>query len=419
MGTYIKTEDQKERKDGQVIKTTMSQKKRVELSPEIIQYAIEKRRDFHRHPELGFQETRTSQIIQSELAQMGLVVQTGIAETGVVGILPGKKDKPVIMLRFDMDALPIEEENELAYRSTRPGIMHACGHDAHVSIGLGLAKLLSAGRQDLAATIKFVFQPAEEGLGGAERMIAEGVLENHKPDYCLGVHVWNEKPVNWVAIKSGPFMAGAVTFKIEITGKGGHGAIPNETKDPIVASAQIIQALQSIVSRNVSPLESGVVSICSIHGGNAFNVIPQKIEMLGTARYFKPEVQNIVLTRMRTIVENISAGFDCTADLQINEITPAVINNQEVIQILLNKTASKFPEMEFDTHYQSMGSEDYAFFLNQVPGCFLFMGAGLETGEKRYGHHHPKFNIDERVIGNSIVFLYEAIQDIVHSDSPA
>ena len=386
--------------------------KRIKIDSSIIDYAINKRRDFHKFPELGFKEFRTSNIIRNELLDMGFEVHSGIAGTGVIGIKPGEKNKPVIMLRFDMDALPIQEENEIEYKSSINGLMHACGHDAHVSIGLGLAKVISAHAKRIGATLKFVFQPAEEGLGGAERMVAEGALKNPKPDYCLGVHVWNEKPINWVGIKSGPFMAGAVTFKLEIVGKGGHGAIPNETKDPIVASAIIIQALQSIVSRNISPLESGVVSICSIHGGNAFNVIPQNIEMLGTARYFKPEVKKIILARIESIVNNIASSFDCEANLQINEITPAVINNNDVIEFLLNNTARKFPEMEFDTHYQSMGSEDYSFFLNEIPGCFIFMGAGHVTDEKRYGHHHPRFNIDERVIGNSISFLHEALMDL-------
>ncbi|PKN84100.1 MAG: amidohydrolase [Chloroflexi bacterium HGW-Chloroflexi-8] len=388
---------------------------RVKIDSNIIDYAIHKRRDFHKFPEIGFKEFRTSNIIKNELLDMGFEVQSGIAETGVIGIWPGEKNKPVIMLRFDMDALPIAEENEIEYKSTIKGLMHACGHDAHISIGLGLAKVISTHTKNNGATIKFVFQPAEEGLGGAERMVAEGVLNNPKPDYCLGVHVWNEKPINWVGIKSGPFMAGAITFKLEIIGKGGHGAIPNEAKDPIVASAIIIQALQSIVSRNISPLESGVVSVCSIHGGSAFNVIPQNVEIFGTARYFKPEIQKIILARIESIVNSIASSFNCDAKLEINEITPAVINNNDVIEFILNNTAKKYPEMEFETQYQSMGSEDYSFYLNEIPGCFIFMGAGLVSGEKRYGHHHPRFNIDERVIGNSISFLYEALTDLTEN----
>ncbi len=382
---------------------------------EIIDYAIEKRRDFHQHPELGFQEKRTASIIETELKKMGFLVKSHIAETGVIGIYNSELKRPVIMLRFDMDALPIEEENLVNYRSLNNNIMHACGHDAHMAIGLGLAKFISSHIKEVDATLKFVFQPAEEGLGGAERMIQDGALLDPKPDFCLGVHVWNEKPTNWIGITPGPMMAGAVTFKIEVQGKGGHGAIPNETRDPIIAASQIIQALQTIISRNISPLESGVVSICSIHGGNAFNVIPQKVELLGTLRYFKPEMQKIIISRFESIVNNTAIAFGCESSIEIQEITPPVINDQAVVEIILEHSHRSFPEKVFDTKYQSMGSEDYAFFLNEVPGCFIFMGAGNPSEKNRFGHHHPKFDIDEAVIQNSISFLYQAILSLINS----
>lgn len=383
------------------------------VSTEIINYAIEKRRDFHQYPELGFQEKRTASIIETELTNMGFLVKSHIAETGVIGIYNSDIKRPVIMLRFDMDALPIEEENQVSYKSINNKTMHACGHDAHMAIGLGLAKLISSQIKDIDAILKFVFQPAEEGLGGAERMIRDGALLDPKPDYCLGVHVWNEKPTNWIGCTPGPMMAGAVTFKIEIQGKGGHGAIPNETRDPIIASSQIINALQTIISRNVSPLESGVVSICSIHGGNAFNVIPQKVELLGTLRYFTPEIQKVIISRFESIVKNTALAFGCESLIEIQEITPPVINDQSVVEIILDHSRKAFPEMVFDTKYQSMGSEDYAFYLNEVPGCFIFMGAGSQSGNNRFGHHHPRFEIDEAVIQNSISFLYQAILSLI------
>ncbi len=382
---------------------------------EVIDYAIEKRRDFHQHPELGFQEKRTASIIESELKKMGFLVKSHIAETGVIGIYNSELKRPVIMLRFDMDALPIEEENLFNFRSINKNIMHACGHDAHMAIGLGLAKFISSHIKEVDATLKFVFQPAEEGLGGAERMIKDGALLDPKPDFCLGVHVWNEKPTNWIGITPGPMMAGAVTFKIEVQGKGGHGAIPNETRDPIIAASQIVQALQTIISRNVSPLESGVVSICSIHGGNAFNVIPQKVELLGTLRFFKQEMQKVIISRFESIVKNISLAFGCESLIEIQEITPPVINDQAVVETILERSLRTFPEKVFDTKYQSMGSEDYAFFLNEVPGCFIFMGAGGQSENNRFGHHHPKFEIDESVIQNSITFLYHAILSLINN----
>jgi len=391
----------------------MSQDDQTKLSQEIINYAIEKRRDFHQHPELGFKEFRSASIIETELKNLGFYVKSQIAETGIIGLTSKNFNRPVIMLRFDMDALPIDEENQMVYKSINKNIMHACGHDAHMAIGLGLAKLISSKSNEIGATLKFVFQPAEEGLGGAERMIAEGALLDPKPDFSLGVHVWNEKPIDWIAITPGPMMAGAITFKIEIQGKGGHGAIPNETRDPIIVASQIILALQTIVSRNISPFDSGVVSVCSIHGGNAFNVIPQKVELLGTVRYFKPEMQEFILSRFNSIVKKTSEAFGCDALIEIQEITPPVINDLSVVNVILEHSKKFFPQMSFDTKYQSMGSEDYAFYLKQIPGCFVFMGAGFQTGEVRYGHHHPKFEIDENVITNSITFLYQAILSLI------
>ncbi len=220
------------------------------------------RRDFHSHPELGFEETRTSKIVADTLESFGLVVSKGIAETGVIGILKGAKESPVLLLRFDMDALPIVEETGVAYASQNLGVMHACGHDSHVAVGLSVAKLLAAKRDILQGTIKFVFQPAEEGGGGAERMVEAGVLENPKPNYSMGVHVWNDMPVGWYGLTTGPAMAGAEIFTVKIKGKGAHAASPHQGIDPVIAAAQIITALQTITSRNVHPLESAVISVC-------------------------------------------------------------------------------------------------------------------------------------------------------------
>lgn len=261
-------------------------------------YLIQKRRQFHQNPELGFQEFETAKVIKSELESFGYEVISNIAGTGVVGLLKGDHDSPVIMLRFDMDALPIQEENHVIYKSFNAGVMHACGHDAHMAIGLGLAKEIQTVRNELNATIKLVFQPAEEGLGGAKRMIAEGALLDPVPDFCLGMHVWNEKPIGWVAITPAAFMAGADTFKIEIVGKGGHGALPQDTNDPIIAAAQIVQMVQTIISRNLAPLESGVISVCSFNSGSAFNIIPQTAELKGTIRYFEEESRKLIHSRL-------------------------------------------------------------------------------------------------------------------------
>ncbi|MDH3943068.1 MAG: amidohydrolase, partial [Anaerolineae bacterium] len=236
-------------------------------SLQLFSYTQSLRRDFHQHPELGFQEVRTAGIVAKELISLGLEVTTGIAETGVIGILEGEGAGKVILLRFDMDALPLDEETGADYASTNPGVMHACGHDGHTAIGLTVAQLLHANRGEFSGTIKFVFQPAEEGLGGAERMVKEGVLEDPRPDYSLGLHLWNEFPLGQTSATPGPVMAGSQTFKITVKGKGAHGAAPHQSVDPVIAAAHIVTALQSIVSRNVDPLESIVISVTAVHAG--------------------------------------------------------------------------------------------------------------------------------------------------------
>ena len=237
------------------------------------------RRDLHRHPELGFEEYRTAGIVSAELNRLGLEVTTGVGKTGVVGMLEGGGPGPTVLVRFDMDALPVSEETGAEYASQNPGKMHACGHDGHVAVGLTAARLLSAHRSELAGNVKFLFQPAEEGRGGAQAVLEAGVLSNPRPDLTLALHIWNEKPLGWVGVVPGPLMAGSEIFHVRITGKGGHGAMPDQTIDPMVAAAQVISALQTIVSRNISPLEAAVVSVTRIWGGETFNVIPPAVEL--------------------------------------------------------------------------------------------------------------------------------------------
>ncbi len=378
------------------------------------EYLVQKRRLFHQYPELGFHEFDTAKVIQKELESFGFEVIPGIAKTGVIGILKGRSDSPVIMLRFDMDALPIQEENVVDYQSVHAGVMHACGHDAHMAIGLGVARELQTLRNDLNATIKLVFQPAEEGLGGAAQMIAEKVLTNPRPDYCLGMHVWNEKPVGWVAITPGAFMAGADTFKIEIYGKGGHGALPQDTKDPIIAAAQIIQILQTIISRNLAPLDSGVISVGSINSGSAFNIIPQNVELKGTIRYFDEKTRQLIHSRMKSICKGVADAMECSIQIVINEITPALINNSNVASLLIEKIMPKFSALNLEINYRSMVSEDYSFYLQQIPGCFIFLGSGFDEPSLRFGHHHPKFNINENVMPISVAFLVDAVKELAN-----
>ncbi|GAP06604.1 amidohydrolase [Anaerolinea thermolimosa] len=362
----------------------------------LFQFAQDVRRELHRHPELGFQEIRTAGIIAGELSWLGIEVQTGVAKTGVVGLLDGGKGNgPVVLLRFDMDALPIQEETGVSYASEIPGIMHACGHDGHVAIGLTVARMLSEIRQELRGVVKFVFQPAEEGLGGAEAMIRDGVLENPRPDVALAIHLWNEKPVGWYGVTEGPLMAGADLFKVRILGKGGHGALPHQAIDPIATSASIIQALQTIVSRNVSPLNAAVLSITRVRAGEAYNIIPQEVELGGTIRTFDPEVRKLVLTRFEETIRNISTGMQCRAEVEVTELTPPVVNHPEVANRVKASIENNLPGSRIEPDCRTMVSEDMAFILREVPGCYILVGSANPDAGLSYSHHHPKFDFDE------------------------
>ncbi len=363
------------------------------------------RQDFHRHPELGFKEYRTAGIVARELGQMGLEVHTGVAETGVVGLLEGAQPGPVVLVRFDMDALPVNEETGALYASETPGIMHACGHDGHVAIGLTTAKILQEFRGRLHGTVKFMFQPAEEGLGGAERMIAEGVLQDPAPQACLSMHLWNEKPVGWYGIKPGPLMAGADTFKLTLTGKGGHGALPHQAVDPVAAAAQIITAMQTIVSRNLSPLESAVVTVATVRAGEAFNVIPQTAELTGTIRSFDEAIREKIVERMNEIVVGVAGAMGCEASLDIQKITPPVISDVKVAQAVAEVMLEMYPSEHLEANCMSMVSEDMSFVMQRVPGCYFLVGSANPEKGLCYGHHHPKFDFDEAALPKAAALM--------------
>ena len=380
----------------------------IEEAQELFEYTRRLRRDFHRFPEIGFNEVRTSGIVADELRSLGLEVITGIARTGVMASLEGARPGPVILLRFDMDALPINEETGAEYASQNPGVMHACGHDAHTAIGLSVARILHAHRQELSGAVKLVFQPAEEGLGGAEGMIAWGILENPRPQTALGIHLWNNQPAGWLGIANGPTMAAGEIFKVRIIGKGGHGALPHLTSDPVLASAQVITALQSIVSRNVNPLETAVVSVTMAHGGEAFNVIPPEVELQGTIRTFSPEVRKTVLNRFHQVVSQAAEMMGCKAEIQVNSLTPAVINDSQVAKCVQEVARRILPDHKLDTDFHTMGSEDMAFMMQIVPGCYIFVGSANPEKGLNYPHHHPKFDVDEQVLPSAVALMASA-----------
>lgn len=371
------------------------------------------RRYFHTNPELGYQEFHTAETITCELKRFGLNVTEHVGQTGVVGLLEGKSEGPAILLRFEMDALPIQEQNQVEYASRQAGVMHACGHDGNLAVGLVCARLLSNMRDDLKGSIKFVFQPAEEGLGGAKSMVTDGVLSNPKPDYSLTMHVWNERPLGTVILHPGPYMASADFFTITVHGKGGHGALPELTADSILAGATILTSLQSIVSHNVSPLKQAVVSITQFHGGDAPNVVPEQVVLGGSIRAFLPEVRTLIFKRVAEIADLTANAMGCTAGVVFTPVTPAVINHADLTRRVMAICAKELPACEVDTEYQTMASDDMAEFMNDIPGCYIMVGsANLEKGLVM-SHHHARFDFDEQALVYGGVMIMGAVKELL------
>jgi len=382
----------------------------------LFEQLVDWRRDFHQHPELGFEETRTGRIIAAHLQELGMEVQAGVGQTGVVATLEGPEPGPTVMLRFDMDALPIEEANELPYRSRYPGRMHACGHDGHMAIGLGVATLMARHQQRLAGRIKFVFQPAEEGLGGAFAMIADGVLENPRPDVALALHLWNHIPYGQVRVTAGPTMASSSIFSLTVQGKGGHGAAPHKANDPVLAAAHIVAALQSIVSRNIDPLNSVVVTIGEFSAGTTFNVIPETAVLKGTVRSYDSETHRLIYRRILEMAKNMSTAFGCQASMETVAIVPAVVNDEAVTGVVRQAAAGVVGEANVFAG-RDMASEDMGHFLEEIPGCYFFVGSAGETEELRYPHHHPRFNFDERAMTVGVATVASAAAAYLMPDS--
>ncbi|BCM89783.1 putative hydrolase YxeP [Abditibacteriota bacterium] len=361
--------------------------------------AIALRRDFHEHPELGFEEVRSASIVAQRLRALGMEVREGVGKTGVIGLLRGEAgDGPCVLVRADMDALPIEEANDWEWKSGNKGAMHACGHDAHMAIGLSVARLLAEQKATLRGSVKFMFQPAEEGLGGADKMIEDGVLSDPKPDFALALHVWTPIEKGKIGVAAGPVMACADEFRARIIGKGGHGAMPEQTVDAVLMAAHTVVALQSIVSRNVKPLESGVVTVGKIESGTAFNVIPGEAILAGTTRAFSNDVRALLEKRVREIIATMPPVFGGQGELTWITGFPAVVNDAEVVERLkpaFEKVAGEGNVIEFEP---TLGAEDMSVVLRQIPGCYFFIGGRNGEIDAIYPHHHPKFNIDESAI---------------------
>ena len=354
------------------------------------------RRDFHAHPELGFHETRSAGIVAARLRALGYEVREGVGVTGVVATLQLGRPGPHTLVRADMDALPIEEDTPWQWRSQNPGAMHACGHDCHMAIGLSVARLLSQSRDELAGRVTFMFQPAEEGLGGAARMIADGLLDP-RPDYALALHVWSDIEAGTIGLSSGPVMACADEFRARIVGRGGHGALPHQTVDAIVVAAQVVTALQTVVARNLKPLQAGVVTVGTLRAGNAFNVIPGVAHLEGTLRAFDPQARALIERRCREIIETLPPAFGARGEWEFFPGFPATVNDEGVTRHL-ERAFATLEGVRLEPFEPTLGAEDMSLVLQQIPGCYFFVGGRSESSGAIWPHHHPSFNIDERAL---------------------
>ena len=353
---------------------------------------IATRRDLHRIPETGFNEVKTSAYVAQRLNELGLEVQEGVATTGVVGLLRTGKPGPTLMIRSDMDALPIAEETGLPFASTHSGCMHACGHDSHMAMALGAAAVLNRLRDRIRGNVKFVFQPAEEGPGGAQPMIAAGVLENPKVDYAIGCHLWSERPEGYLGVRPGPFMAAMDRFDLKIIGKGGHGAQPHLCVDALDVGAQVVAALQRIVSRKMDPIEPAVVTVGSFHAGTAFNIIPAEAVMSGTTRTFNDEIWKSWEARIDTVVRGVCESMGAAYELKFSRGYPPTVNDAQMAEVVRRCAIQVVGEDRVVVPALTMGGEDMSFFLKRVPGCYYCIGVGREGAAPL---HNSKFEFKE------------------------
>jgi amidohydrolase len=364
------------------------------------------RRDLHRHPELSWQERRTAERIQAFLQGTPLQMRTGLGGTGVVAEAPGGKSG-VLLLRVDMDALPIQEDSRASHASQVEGVMHACGHDGHVAMGAGAARIV-AGRA-APGPVRVLFQPAEEGEGGAQAMVAEGVMDG--VSLVVGVHLWNELPVGTLGVKAGPLMAAVDRLRIVVHGRGGHGGKPHRSADPVVAAAHVITALQTIVSREVSPTLAAVVTLGSVHGGQAFNVIPDEVTLTGTIRTFDADLRRSMPERVVRIATGIAEGLGCRAEVEVRAGNPPVVNDPAVAELARRAAARVVGEENVVEPEPTMGGEDMAVYFERAPGCFVFVGSANPQHGLDQPHHSPRFDFDEDALLVGTQFLLEVATD--------
>ncbi len=383
-----------------------------ELVPDLV--AI--RRDLHGHPELAFEEVRTSGIVTQRLRALGLEVQTAVAKTGVVGLLRGGRCQTgakTLAIRADMDALPIHELNEIDYRSQVDGKMHACGHDGHTSIALAVAAVLSKHRQELNGNVKFIFQPAEECVDGARLMIEEGAMDD--VDGVIGLHLISHHSSGLVGVRAGSIFAGADRLVFNVHGKGGHAAMPERAVDPIVIAAYITTALQTLISRETSPFSPAVITITTINAGSAFNVIPEGAVMRGGLRSFTPEHRAYLLQRIEEVAQGVASALGGSCTVEIPSGCPPCINDAAMAEVVEKAAVASVGEenVSSGTEVMTTGSDDMAYFLQSAAGCYFVVGARNEGKEANYPHHHPRFNIDEDALPIGVEVLTRAALDFL------
>lgn len=392
---------------------------------EILPGLIADRRYLHENPELGFQEHNTAKFVAERLQALGVEeIRTGINGTGITGLVRGTGSGPgkdrVVLVRADMDALPIHEENDVEYRSRNDGVMHACGHDAHTAILLGLARTLMARRDEFAGTVKLLFQPSEEMFpGGAKGMIDEGVMEDPHVDASFALHMAQHQPLGVITIAGGPILAAPDSFKATIQGKGGHAAAPHRAVDPIVIGAQIVGALQTVVSRNVDPVESCVVTVGHFNAGEAFNVIPDIATIGGTVRTLTPEIRDLAEERVNTVIRGIAEAGGATVEIEYTRGYPATINDPAAAALVREAATEVVGADNVVTPPPSMGGEDYAYFLLDRPGAMFQVGTKNEERGLVWGHHHPRFDIDEESLAIALETMTVTVLKYLEQGLPA
>ncbi len=372
----------------------------ADLIERVLPEVIALRRELHANPELSLKEYNTSRRVREMLARIpGLKILPPMMETDVVAVLNADRAGPCLALRADMDALPINEETDVPYKSKVPGVMHACGHDGHTAVLVGTAMVLSQMAEALPGKVKFIFQPAEEDQGGANVLCERGVLESPKVDAAVALHSWPQQPVGYLTIRGGPATAANNEFHVTVRGRGGHGAQPHRCVDPIVASAQIITALQTLVSRSVAPLDSAVVTVGQIAAGTACNVIPNECRMKGTIRYYRPETGKMLQDSVRRIVEGTARALGAEAEVAILPGYPPLVNDVKLARLAESAANDLFgAEHVVTTEEPSMGAEDFAFFAQRVPGMMFRLGIRPENAATAPGLHHPSFNFNDAAL---------------------